>query len=155
MGETFNASLNRAKDAASQLLAAGLQPLLEALTPILQRTAEWLNQLRETNPEVVKLGGGMLAAVAAGAPLLLVLGQVLDTMQKIKSLGIGGALGKAGLFGLAAAGGVGLGVAGAKAIGKATGNEELANITLSKAVSDITTFFKRSIFLIVAGLSEV
>lgn len=156
MGETFGASLNRARDAASQLLAAGFQPLLQALTPILQRTADWLNRLRELNPEVVKIGGGLVAAVAAGTPFLLFLGQVLETMQKIKALGLaqhlaklGPLLGQVAVLGGAAIVGGNIGLQVGRGIGRATGNEQVANTTFQ----DVATTFKRVVFVVAAAIS--
>jgi hypothetical protein len=151
MGNTFTASLNRAKDAGSQLLAAGLQPLLEILTPLLQKSSDWLNTLRETNPEVVKLGGGLLAATAAGVPLLLMLGQVLETLQRIKALGLGGLLGKVGVTGAALAAGAGGGLLVGRGIGQAIGNEQIANTTMS----DVITTIKRVVLILATGMSEI
>lgn len=154
MGTTFNASLGRAKDAAAQLIGAGFTPLLNAMTPILQKTAEWLNQLRETSPAVATLGAGLAAVAAIGAPTLIFLGQVISSLQKIKALGVGGALAKLGPaagVGLAAAGGVGAGIGVSRAIGRATGNEELANAD----IEDLWTQIKQILFVAVYGISGV
>ncbi|TXH53014.1 MAG: hypothetical protein E6Q97_14405, partial [Desulfurellales bacterium] len=71
MGTTFRAGFNAAKDAAIQFLAEGFTPLLQTLTPLLHQSAAWLATLRQTNPAIAQIGAGMTAAVAVGAPLLL------------------------------------------------------------------------------------
>jgi hypothetical protein len=132
MGTTFRAGLNAAKDAAIQLLAEGFTPLLQTLTPLLHQSAAWLATLRQTNPAVAQLGAGMTAAVAVGAPLLLLFNQLIEAGTKLKALGVLGGLGRAGGIGLAAGAGVGLGIGATNAIGRATGNEQMANAGLSE-----------------------
>lgn len=151
MGQTFNAALTRAKDAAGQALAAGFTPLLEALTPIFQRTAEWLTQLQQTNPEVLKLGAGILAVATVGAPTLVFLGQVVETLQKIRQLSIAGTLGRAGVLGGAALAGGFAGLQIGRAVGRATGNESVANTT----ISDVGRIIRQAVFVVAAGLSEI
>lgn len=157
MGTTFNASLNAAKDAAAQLLAAGFQPLLETLTPIIRRTADWLNELRQSNPEIAKVGAGIAAISAVGAPTLLFLGQMVQTITSIKKAidSINAAklatLGNLAKGGLAVAGGIGLGIGVSRGIGRATGNDALANADLNT----LWTQIKQILFTILAGLSEV
>jgi hypothetical protein len=114
--------------------------------------------LRELNPEVVKIGAGLVAAVAAGAPFLLFLGQILETMQKIKALGLaqhlaklGPLLGKAGVLGAAAVAGGNIGLQVGRGIGRATGNEQVANTTFS----DVATSFKRVVFVVAAVMSRL
>lgn len=127
MGNSFQASFARAKDSAGQLLGAGFTPILNALPPILDQATQFMVTLQETNPELLTMASGAIALTAAVGPLVLILGQVVSTLQTIKGLSIAGTLGKAGAIGLAAAGGVGLGVEATRGIGRATGNEQLAN----------------------------
>lgn len=157
MGTTFNASLNAAKDAASQLLAAGFQPLLETLTPIIRNTADWLNQLRQSNPEIAKVGAGIAAIAAVGAPTLLFLGQMVESINKIRTAIAAmdaaklATLGNIAKGGLAAVGGIAVGIGVSRGIGRATGNESLANADTAMLWQQI----KQILFTILAGLSEV
>lgn len=159
MGQTFNASFRAAKDAAMQLLAEGFTPLLQALTPILQKTALWLAQLRETNPAIAQMGAGLATVTALGAPTLLLFNQLVEAGQKLKALGILGGLGRAGGVGLAVGAGVGLGIGATNAIGRATGNEGMANaglsdlmLTLRKLIVNIAYTFSEVDRLIRTGL---
>lgn len=134
MGQTFNASFRAAKDAALQLLAEGFTPLLQALTPILQAGAQWLSQLRESNPLVAQLGAGLATAAVTGAPLLLLFNQLVEAGTKLKALGVLGGLGRVAGAGLAVGAGVGLGIGATNAIGNATGNQQMANAGLSDLI---------------------
>ncbi len=71
MGRSFNASFRVARDAAMQLLAEGFTPLMNAMAPILQQSADWLATLRQTNPEIAVMGAGLVTVAAVGAPALL------------------------------------------------------------------------------------
>jgi hypothetical protein len=154
MGRTFNASFRAAKDAAVQLLAEGFEPILEILTPLLRRTAEWLSDLRETAPGVATIGAAFASIAAVGAPALLFLNQVIMALQRIQTLKaaatLGPLLGGAGVLGAAAVVGGGLGVGLARGIGRATGNEELANAT----IRDAWLKFRELIFIIQSALSK-
>lgn len=159
MGQTFNASFRAAKDAALQLLAEGFTPLLQILTPILQKTAQWLAQLRETNPAIAQLGAGLATVATLGAPALLLFNQLVEAGQKLKALGILGGLGRAGGVGLAVGAGVGLGIGATNAIGRATGNDQMANaglsdlwLTIRKLISNIAFTFSELDRLIRTGL---
>lgn len=134
MGRTFDAALRRAADAAAQLAGTAFEPLLnDFVIPLLEKGAEWLTQIQQTNPAILQWGAALIGVVAIGAPLLLFLGQVITSLQTIRALSIAGSLGRAGAF----AGIVGLGVAGGiqalRATGRATGNEELSNTSLGGA----------------------
>lgn len=137
MGQSFNAAFRVARDAAAQALAAGFRPFLEALTPILQRTGEWLSQLSQTSPALLTLGASLISVVAVGAPLLVFLGQVIESLQKIRALSIAGTLGQAGIAGAAIIGGAVIGNQIGRGIGRATGNEEVAATGLSDVVRTI------------------
>ena len=138
-------------------LADGFTPLLETIQPLLVQFREWVAQLRQTNPELLKVGAGVAAIAAVGAPALLFFGQLVSSAQKLKTVidalniskltALGPALG----FAAAAAGGVGLGIGVTRAIGRATGNENLANANTQQ----LWTQIKQILFTILAGLSEV
>lgn len=151
MGQTFNASFRATKDAAMQLLAEGFTPLLQVLTPILQKTALWLAQLRETNPAVAQVGAGLATVATVGAPALLLFNQLVEAGQKLKALGILGGLGRTGGVGLSVAAGVGLGIGATNAIGRATGNEKMANAGLS----DLMLIIRKLISNIAFTLTEL
>lgn len=132
MGATEAAALQQAdafvavRNSIQLALSTGFTPLFEELQPIAAGFAEWLNTLRQTHPELLAIGSGAIAVAAVGAPLLVFLGQVISSLERIRQLSIAGSLGRAGAAGLAVAGGVGLGLAGTRAIGRATGNETLS-----------------------------
>lgn len=145
MGQTFNASLRVARDAAVQLLAEGFTPLLQTMTPLLQRGAEWLGQLRETNPAAVRAGAGLVALAAAGAPALLLFNQLAEAAAKLGGLRMLGAAGLgAGIGGL-------LGFGAVRAIGAATGDEFLQNFGWAQFVEG----FKRGLLGILTNFSNV
>lgn len=133
MGQTFNASFRVAKDAALQLLAEGFTPLMQALTPILQGTAQWVTKLREASPALVGIGAGMVTITALGAPTLLLFNQLVEAGQKLKALGVLGGLGRAGVGVAAAAVGAGIGVGVVNAVGGATGNKRMQDFGLQEA----------------------
>lgn len=141
MGQTFNASFRAAKDAAFQFLAEGFTPLLQIMTPLLQKTAAWLAELREANPLVAQIGAGLAATVTVGAPLLLLFNQLVEAGQKLQALGVIGGLARAGGVGLAVGAGVGLGIGVTNAIGRATGNDKMANTGMADLWKTIQQLF--------------
>lgn len=124
------------------LLAEGFTPLFQMLQPVLASFREWVSTVRQTNPEVATFGAGLIAATAAGAPLLLLLNQLIIAGEKLKALGVLGALGRGGVLAGAAAGGgiAGLGIT--RAIGRATGDDAMANRTWA----DIATTAQKLLF---------
>jgi hypothetical protein len=124
-------------------LAEGFTPLLETLAPIVREFTAMLTELRETNPELLKFGAGLISVVAVGAPLILFLGKVIGLLKTIKALSIAPTLGKAGVLGAAVAGGAAAGVGIARGIGRATGDERLQEFGLSDAFET----FKQMLFL--------
>lgn len=154
MAETFTASFAVAKDAVTQLLAVGFTPLLQALTPLLQASADYLSTLRETNPEILALGAGLITVAAVGAPALLLFNQLVEAGTKLKALGIlsglGGAALKAGVYGGAAYAGGSVGLGLARGIGTMTGDERVANTEWS----DIGRAAEQAIYIVVAKLTE-
>lgn len=132
MGKTFNAALRGARDAAMQLLAEGFTPILETLTPILQRTAEWLAQIREANPATARWAANLLGVTTVAAGTLLIFERLVSA---VKTLGIVSAVGRLARFagpvlgrvaGPAAwaAGGAAAGMAAGNVINRATGQPQ-------------------------------
>lgn len=137
MGQTFNASLRVARDAALQLLAEGLTPILHVLTPILQGTAQWLNNLREMDPIMGNAAAAMLTFTAAAAPALLIINQIASAVETLKRLGLLSGLLKLGGRGILA-GAVTFGtVAAANQVGQATGNKELQDVSVTSVVQTL------------------
>jgi len=141
MGLTFNASLRAARDAAGQLLAEGLTPILNILTPILQSTASWLSQLRETQPAIGNITGAVLVLTATLPPALLLFNQLVEAATKLKALGILGGLGRAGAVGAGAAIGGAAGIGIVRGVGAATGDEYLRTFGLSQFVDGLKRMF--------------
>ncbi|NIV32640.1 MAG: hypothetical protein GWN58_25310, partial [Anaerolineae bacterium] len=154
MGRTFNASLNAARDAAVQLLAEGFEPILEILTPILRDTADLLSRVRDAAPGVATVGAALASIAAVGAPTLLFLNQVIQSLQRIQRLKgaatLGQVAGGAAVLGGAAIAGAGIGAGLVRGIGRATGNERLAEAT----VQDAITTLRQAIFIVSAALSK-
>lgn len=133
------------------LLAQGFTPLFQALQPVLKSFRDFLTMLRETHPGAVTAGAGLIALAAAGVPALLMFNQLIIAAEKLKSLGVLGGLGKAGGVGLSVAAGVGLGISATNAIGRATGNEQMANAGLS----DLSLTLRKLVVNIAFTFSEV
>jgi hypothetical protein len=136
------------KNELKLIAAVGFEPILQKLREILPEFRQWLENIRETHPEILSIGAALVTAAAVGAPLLLLATQVLSTFQKIKAPGIIAPLGKAGLIGAAAIGGSLLAGEGVRAIGRATGDDRAANLSnldilrdALKAVVDIFLSF--------------
>lgn len=123
------------KNELKLIASTGFTPILERLREILPGFREWLENIRETRPEILELGGAFVTVAAVGAPLLLFLGSVLSTLQKIQALGALGLLGRAGLIGAVTLGGGAAAVGGLRAIGRATGDERLEDITGREALA--------------------
>jgi len=133
------------------ILAQGFTPLFQALQPVLKSFRDFLTMLRETHPGAVTAGAGLIALAAAGVPALLMFNQLIIAAERLKSLGVLGGLGKAGGVGLSVAAGVGLGIGATNAIGRATGNERMANAGLS----DLGLVLRKLVVNIAFTFSEV
>src|SRR5690606_34962306 len=101
--------------------AEGFTPLVQDLPPLPTAFRASVQERRQSNPEILTLGAGMTSAAAAGAPLLLLLGQMLSLLEKIRAIkrpaSLLAALGVVGGTGVAVAGGVGVGIQATRAIG--------------------------------------
>jgi hypothetical protein len=145
MGDTMTVSMQKARSLVTQIAGTAFQPMLEnAVIPLLQKFSEFLVKLSEVNPKVLGLAGSVIALATAGGAALLAFAKLAKTLEAIKSLSIASKLGPVGLAGLAAYGGVELGLGVTRAIGKAQGNEELANAdwsTLTDKLKQIVVLF--------------
>lgn len=146
-------------------LAEGFTPLFQTLQPILRRFGEFISQLRRSHPEILKIGAGIAAIAAVGAPAILFFGQLISSAIKLKAVldaikaaGVLSQLG--GLGGLGGAAAVGIGAIGVGAvagnalgrgIGRATGNEAIANTTLS----DIPRILRQAAVVVADGVSKL
>lgn len=158
MGQNFNSSFRLAMDAAQQFLAVGAQPFLDKfLTPALQQGAQWLNQMREASPVLGTVATALGGVTAVGGGSLLVLGQIVDTMTKLRGLNIAGTLGRAGGFGLATAGGLAagtaLGIGAARGIGVVSGRKDMQDFDLQRLGQILRQVF--TIFINVVGKAQV
>lgn len=152
MGKGWTGAMNRMSNATTQALDQAFTPLIdEFFVPGLNTLTEWLKTIQETNPQVLELGAGFATAAAVGAPFLLFLGQVITSLEKIQAMKISPALGKVGATGLAVAGGVGIGIEASRAIGRRTGNEELANADANSLVD----IFKKVFVSFIQGLATL
>lgn len=131
-------------------LATAFTPLLETLGPIVRQFTEMIAGLRETNPELLTFGAGLVSVVAVGAPLLLFLIKVIDSLKMIKALSIAPTLGKAGVFGAAVAGGAAAGVGAVRAVGRATGDERLQKFGIKDAFETL----KQALFVVTNMLTQ-
>lgn len=136
-------------------LAEGFAPLFQQLQPLATSFREFVQELRQSNPEILTLGAGMTSAAAAGAPLLLLLGQMLSLLEKIRAIKLPAsllaALGVVGGTGVAVAGGVGVGIQATRAIGRATGDDQLAQSNLA----DLWRIIKQTVVALVNMWTQV
>ncbi|MCC6454209.1 MAG: hypothetical protein IT328_04650 [Caldilineaceae bacterium] len=157
MGQSFQAAMRVGMDAAQQFLAAGITPLLQQMTPLLQSGAAWLSQLQQTNPEVATLTSGLLAALAVAAPLAIAFNQMAEAAKTLKAAGVLGAAGKVAKGGLLAGAGAAIGVGAARGAGAVLGMGEtdpamkarydrLANYTPEQFWSDARDLLVRVAF---------
>lgn len=112
-----------------ETLAVAFLPLLnDVVLPLVKEFGNFIRGLRDTNPELLKVGAAVVAIVALGAPLIGFLSQAVVLwnalgMSAAKAGGMmSGAMkvvGKVAGVGLAVAGGVELGKAGATALANA------------------------------------
>jgi hypothetical protein len=161
--EAAQAQAQSLAGASARLRDASTQVLERAFTPALQGAANILDSIAaglEAAPDaLVEIGGAATIAVTGVAGLLLVLSQVLNTIQNIKKAGAleglrniaqNRGVQRAAVGAGALAVGTAIGIGGVQAFGRATGNERLANFNLEEA----GRILKQGLFLIVSGLIE-
>jgi hypothetical protein len=154
MADTWQGAMARLENATVKALDQAFRPMLDDfITPGIEKVADFVATLQEANPALLQIGVGAAGVIAVGAPLLLFLGAVITSLQTIRTLSIAPALGRVAGVGLATAGGFLLGAAGTRAIGRATGNEDLANLSNQEALGRILEFFKQ-LAVIVAVLVD-
>lgn len=133
------------------VMATGFTPLLQGLQPVLTEFRKWLQALRESNPELLSLGSGLVALAAIGLPTVLMLERMVAALNVIKGSSALLGLGKVGLLGGAAVGGAWLGLKGGQAIGRAIGDEEMATASFSS----VWESFRQAVWLFAVGLSTI
>jgi hypothetical protein len=137
-------------DGLKTALAEGFTPLLKTLVPIVKDFNAWLRNLRENHPEILKIGAALTVAVAAGAPLLTFISAAIAGFKAMKVAAAAVSLGHLAKGGIAVAGGVALGTAGATALANAgvrTG--DLGRIAGGESALDILGERLKQIFVIV------
>lgn len=108
-------------DEGKQLLDTAFRPfLLEVVIPLVKNLTQFFRDLRENNPELLKIGAGFTLAVAAAAPLLTIVTTLIGSFKALKAAAAGmniagGLKGIAGK-GLAVGGGVIAGAAAAQGL---------------------------------------
>lgn len=110
------------KSEVTEALATAFDPLFRSLLSIAQGFGAFVRGLRETNPEVLKIGAGLTVVVAGIAPLLFGLNQLVKAYQLVKIAALAanvspGDVLKKGLgLGIAVGGGLALGDLGARGL---------------------------------------
>lgn len=85
--EGLNGALKTLESAMEGLaLAVANSGLLEWVTAAVQKVAEWVQELGETNPELLKWGTLIAAVVAAIGPLLVVAGVLISSISQIATV---------------------------------------------------------------------
>lgn len=130
MAGSFRNSFNVAVDAVNRLLSAGFGPFLQIFSSALQIFADWAEMMRETNPELLVMGASLIAIVAVGTPLLLLITQLTVAWA---ALGVAAQLAITRMLGIAGA------VVGAYALGKAIGTSIGGSIRKSRGQEPLTT----------------
>lgn len=146
----------RFRDAGSRALERGFTPYVAGAASALDGLASAI----ESAPDgLVQLGAGASIAVTGIAATTLALSQLISSYQNLKKAGFfegfaniakNPGVQRAGVGIAAAAVGTGIGIAGVRAAGRATGNERLANFDLQQAGETL----KQALFLIVNALIE-
>lgn len=109
LGKSGANAFDQIKSEIKETMATAFAPLLkDFVLPTIKSFAEFLRNLRDTNPDLLKFGAGVTAIVAAGAPLLTFLTSAIGLY---KAFTIAQAAASAGSTAATAAGALG-GVAG-------------------------------------------
>jgi hypothetical protein len=156
------------KDSIQELMAEAFMPLLnDVIVPGVQKFTEFVRNIREGNPELLKVGAAFTAAAAAAAPLMTLVTTMIAGFKSLKAVsaglnlaeglksgkGAGGVLGK----GLAVGAGVGVGLAGATALANA--GVESGDLGRIKAGEDagavLAERLKQIVVIVTAGLLDL
>lgn len=138
------------KNEIQLVIAQGFLPLFQAVQPILRDVAQFLQMLGDTHPRLLTFAAGITALVAAAAPLTLLLAGIVASLEKIAALSIAGTLGRVGVGAVALAAGAEIGVRGVRAVGRATGEDRLAEY----GIDDALTTLRQWIVVVADGLSK-
>lgn len=124
------------KGEVTETLATAFTPLLtDVVIPLVRGFTAFIRNLRETNPELLKIVSVFAVAVAAVAPLLLILSQLITAYKTLKTVSAftsglgnlgaaGGVLAKAGVTAAALGVGVDIGKRVVTGLGTAVANDE-------------------------------
>lgn len=129
MGQSGAFAFDRVKGAITEALATAFMPLLNnVILPLAEGIAKFVANLNETNPGLLQMIGTVALAVAAFAPLLLIVTQLIGLFGTLKAAAVALNLtsGIGALKGLAASKGV-VG-AGALTAGAFIGDQIIQNI---------------------------
>ncbi len=130
-GQTFTVAITNAQAALAEALGTGFGPILEeSITPALNSLTGFLRELKQTNPEILKLVAGVSLVAAGIAPMAFAVNALASGFSTLKdAVVVAGtklkdfatsATGQRVIGGgLAVAGGVGVGLAGANALASA------------------------------------
>ncbi|MBX3081723.1 MAG: hypothetical protein KF716_08805 [Anaerolineae bacterium] len=179
IGGIFGGTMNRMLDAFNRVLAAGFGPLVKAVTPLLEQAADALERMAEQNPGILQIGAGFTIVLGAVTPVLLAVGQLvnlfktLSELQFVKNLasGLGGlktvagglakdlvagkGAGRALGIGLAAAGGLELGVGASRLLGQiGVGDPRLKDATQDEAKALLVERLKQFAVIAVSVVTD-
>jgi hypothetical protein len=143
LGESGANAFEIIKSEIKETMAVAFTPLLkDVVLPTIKAFGNFIRNLRETSPDLLKFAGGVTAIVAAGAPLLAFLASAITAYKTLKTasagLNLGGTLGKVAKGGLAVAGGIALGTTVATGLANAgVQGGDLQRIRDGESASDI------------------
>jgi hypothetical protein len=109
-------AFNRLRGAVDEAFATAFTPVLnETIIPLVEEFTRFIQRLNETNPELLQVAATASIVVAALAPLGFALSQIIGAFGALRAAAAFVGTGRIGV-GLAAFGGVQLGLAGAQAL---------------------------------------
>lgn len=149
-GQTFQGTFRAALDALFRLLGEGLRPILNAITPLIQRAADFASALNDAGGPIPTILSGLLLATAAMAPLLYAVGKMAElwgtvgtrVMAVVRSQRTLSTLGRVGAAFLGAQAGLLV-------------NQAITGESRQSAEERLSEFFAQSIALIIAGLEQL
>jgi hypothetical protein len=165
-GKSLEATASRAREAFENALATGIQPFRDGLTSILQVVTDVFNTLQKDAPILLTVATGFAGIVATAGAAALAIGNVVNAVTtlnrvsggKLGSLAgaAGGALKTAAPIGIAAALGVGAGLAGAKALSAAgIGDQDLKDMDAGQLLGRLVQRLKEILGIIATVLAEL
>lgn len=131
MAGTFTASFNIARDAVTQLVAAGFEPLLQYLNPLLRMAADWAAGARESHSTTLAWAAALSTLAAVAIPTLGIMVKLGGAIKGLAGMSI------MGPAGLGAGLGAGLAFGAIRVAGGAMGDERWQNYGLAEFTSDL------------------